>query len=446
MLSKYPERRPFKQPPPRLSAQEPQRVRIEDEFLPPQEWDEDELPGDSQAAAPTEAQEQAESEAEVEIEAEEEADLPVQTAVQLPPQRPPALAQARPQPAVPPPPPPRWGSNVHRPQPAPPPPEPIFPIEEISPEEWAALKISPAPAPAVPQPAPMLEPPVEAAAALETPAEESHAEETLAEEVPVPEQPKPQPAAEPAQKPAAETSLRDLIRACSSLPAHTAVLGMCADGLPVLFDLLDARPGPFLVTGDPGCGKTALLHTLLHTAASLTNPAELRFVVLAAKPQEYAALASGADTAAHCNGIFDSRQPAAWEQILRAAEVAEQRYAEGRAGTPLLLVLDDLRFIGEVDSTVRLNLEWLFQNGPAAHVWPLAALPTQAALQMGRWTRLFGTRLIGHMPAESARRLALFADLPAQDLRAGREFALHLEDGWLRFFLPLLPEPHRRSG
>ncbi len=426
MLSKYPERRPFKQPPPRTSAQEPQRVRIEDEFLPPQEWDEDDLPLEAQAAASTEAAVEAETEAEPE--------LPTQAAVQLPPKRPPALMQACPQPAVPAQPAPRWAPNAHRPQPAPPPPEPVFPIEEISPEEWAALKI---PSPSAPKP----EPPVEAAAAPEPLAEEPAVEEALTVEPP-----EPQPAAAPAQKPVAEISLRELIRAGSSLPAHTAVLGICADGLPVLFDLLDARPGPFLVTGDPGSGKTALLHTLLHTAAALTNPAELRFVVLAAQPQEYAALASGADTAAHCGGIFDSRQPAAWDQILRAAEVAEQRYAEGRAGTPLLLVLDDLRFIGEVDSTVRLNLEWLFQNGPAAHVWPLAALPTQAALQMGRWTRLFGTRLIGHMPAESARRLALFDDLDAQQLRAGREFALHLEDGWLRFFLPLLPEPQRRSG
>ena len=433
MLSKYSERRPFKQPPERTSAQEPQRVRIEDEFLPPQEWDEDELPVEAQAAAPAEAA--VEAEAEAEAAAEEEADLPVQAAAQMPPLRPPARLQARPQPAAPTPPAPRWGSNAHRPQSAPPPPEPVFPIEEISPEEWAALKIPTPSAPAAP-----LEPPLEAAAAPEPPAEEIREEEA-----PAPERPLPQPAAAPAQKPASETTLRELIRAGSSLPAHTAVLGICADGLPVLFDLLDARPGPFLVTGDPGCGKTALLHTLLHTAAALTNPAELRFTVLAAKPQEYAALASGADTAAHCDGIFDSRQPAAWDQILRAAEVAEQRYAEGRAGTPLLLVLDDLRFIGEVDSTVRLNLEWLFQNGPAAHVWPLAALPTQAALQMGRWTRLFGTRLIGHMPAESARRLALFGDLDAQQLRAGREFALHLEDGWLRFFLPLLPESQRRS-
>ena len=173
-------------------------------------------------------------------------------------------------------------------------------------------------------------------------------------------------------------TLADLLDRFKHVPAHTAIVGVCDDGAPILFDLLDDRTGPLLVLGDHRGGNTALLQTIIETAIAY-NPAEdVRFLVITSQPREYVTLAEKATRTGHCLGIFNSQESNIGEQILRAVGFAEQRYAEGKAGPPILLILDDLQFILKMDSDVRLDLEWLLKNGPTAHIWPLAALSTSS--------------------------------------------------------------------
>ena len=64
------------------------------------------------------------------------------------------------------------------------------------------------------------------------------------------------------------STLASSIAQPAGLPGGSLMLGLAEDGLPVLLDLYDPAPGPLLVAGDGGSGKTALLQSLARAAAS----------------------------------------------------------------------------------------------------------------------------------------------------------------------------------
>src|ERR1044072_8421512 len=57
----------------------------------------------------------------------------------------------------------------------------------------------------------------------------------------------------------AAPALIDVLAEIGSLPAEALFLGVATDGLPVLLNLYDSHPGPILISGDEGSGKTAFL-------------------------------------------------------------------------------------------------------------------------------------------------------------------------------------------
>lgn len=217
-------------------------------------------------------------------------------------------------------------------------------------------------------------------------------------------------------------------------PAETAMLGMCEDGLPVLFDLTDPRPGPLLLAGDSGSGKTSLMQGLLRSLIAANSPYEVKYALIPSKPDEWAAYENSTD---HCMAFQPSYETAAGDTILRLAEIADQRRVGKEMGASIVLLVDDLRFLARADFDVRLNFEWLLKCGPELGVWPVVSLPAVAARDMSRLVSYFRTRLIGHMPEENSTRLTLFDGCNPEKLRPGKQFAVRVEDAWLRFYLPV---------
>ncbi len=255
---------------------------------------------------------------------------------------------------------------------------------------------------------------------------------------PNPASPAPVPAkANPATAGASVLTLEQFLQRYRDLPEKTAALGYCDDQLPVLFDFTQATAGPLLILGDHGCGKTNLLRVLLASAARANPPHQFKYLILGARPDEYGDLAEEGQKAKHCIELLGTYDRQAQRAIVRMAALAEERYNQYRADPPALLVIDDMKFLTTADTDVRLNFEWLVKHGPGVRVWPVVALQTEDALDMGRWTAHFRTRILGTMPEKAANRLGMYPGLAAARLERGKQFGVHVNDSWMRFWAPL---------
>ncbi len=248
--------------------------------------------------------------------------------------------------------------------------------------------------------------------------------------------PRPFVAAIPTNNGPTVLGLEQFLQRYSDLPEQTAALGYCDDKLPVLFDFTQASAGPLLILGDHGSGKTNLLRVLLSSAAHANAPHQFKYMIIAAHPDEYGTLAEEDIKARHCIDLLGTYDQQAHKAIVRMATLAEERYNHHRVDPPALVVIDDMKFITTADTDVRLNFEWLVKHGPAVHVWPVVALQTESALDMGRWTAHFRTRVIGRMPEKAANRLGMYTGLNANDLHNGKQFGVHVDQTWMRFWVP----------
>lgn len=235
-----------------------------------------------------------------------------------------------------------------------------------------------------------------------------------------------------------ETELNKLLKKYNYIPPQTAFLGVCEDGQPVLFDLTDHRVGPLLIMGDAGSGKTALLKVMIQSAVAINSPSEINYLVFSQNPQEWQELTTEGLRTGHCLAGVVKTPEETDEWLMRLSDMVEKRYNGKELSAPLLVILDDLRFVVGADTSIRLNLEWLLKIGPAMHIWPVVTLRTADALAMGRWTSQFRTRFLGHMPNEGVNRLGLFNGLDAEKLAPGKQFAIHVQEDWLTFKLPEL--------
>ncbi|MDR3575660.1 MAG: FtsK/SpoIIIE domain-containing protein [Anaerolineaceae bacterium] len=235
-----------------------------------------------------------------------------------------------------------------------------------------------------------------------------------------------------------DTGLAELLNKFNYIPPQTAFLGVCEDGQPVLFDLTDHRVGPLMIMGDPGSGKTTLLKVMVQSAVAINSPSEINYLVISQKPQDWQDLTAEGLRTGHClaETVKEPAETAEW--LMNLSDMVEKRYNGKELSAPVLVILDDLRFVIGADTSVRLNLEWLLKMGPAMHIWPVVTLRTADAMTMGRWTSQFRTRFLGHMSNEGVNRLGLFNGLDAEKLAPGKQFAIHVQEDWLTFKLPQL--------
>lgn len=222
----------------------------------------------------------------------------------------------------------------------------------------------------------------------------------------------------------------------SQIPEQTAALGMCEDGLPVLLNLNDRRGGPLLVTGDEGCGKTMLLKILIQSALAHDPEQRVLFTVIANQKEDYLEIEQNELETGQCLGVYDPEDEVLETHLQQVVGLIEKRAQRKQAAPPLLVILDGLEFLTTARGEIRNLIETLLRNGMEAKIWLAAALRTADCLEMGRWTRHFRTRLIGHMPNQAARRLSLFGGLDAEKLQARQEFATLAAGKWLIFQTP----------
>jgi hypothetical protein len=237
-------------------------------------------------------------------------------------------------------------------------------------------------------------------------------------------QPRPLPAAED-QLPELRAVLKDL----SPLPRGALFLGVAEDRLPVLLNLQDPVPGPVLVAGDSGSGKTRLLKTIAQGVDQTHDPDQVRYAVLADRPEEWESIGQSA----HCEAILGFQQPLTTSYV---SSLVNWAHSNKRDEQYVLLLVDGLEGL-DADSTLHQSLSWLLLRGPARRVWPMVTLKATRASAVNEWLPAFRTRLCGHIAADrDVTHIAGSTETSFEGLKSGSQFAMREHKTWLPFWLP----------
>jgi hypothetical protein len=228
-------------------------------------------------------------------------------------------------------------------------------------------------------------------------------------------------------------TLDQVLAGFGPMPEEALFLGVASDELPVLLNLHDPIPGPLLIVGDPGTGKTALLQTIARAVERMHQAEDVQFGALTSHPDEW----SGFERVPNNVGIFSIHHRSAEDFILSLASWAHGNKSSKQS---VLLLLDDLEAVTSMEVDAVNNLRWLLLRGPSRRVWPIITLGSPNIASMDAWLGAFHTRILGKVQDLRLIRKLDAGQADLNTLNTGSEFALREGDRWLRFWIPALED------
>jgi hypothetical protein len=238
------------------------------------------------------------------------------------------------------------------------------------------------------------------------------------------------PETDPALRVPAYPTLENVLAKFMPLPKDGLFLGVASDGLPVLLNLSDPRPGALLLLGDSQTGKTDFLQGVACAASTTHSPNHLRYAVVTTHRQEWEEW----ESTPHCLGVWEASDTSLRDLLF---DLSERVQLSGSHET-LLLLVDDLQSLANLDSETQENLHWLLENGSSGRVWTIATINADQASGLPLWVRDFGTRIYGRIADPVlADRLTPMPGANLRTLFSGAQFCIREKSHWLRFWLPL---------
>ena len=228
-----------------------------------------------------------------------------------------------------------------------------------------------------------------------------------------------------------QPTLSQVLAGFGPMPNEALFLGVASDELPVLLNLHDSIPGPLLIIGDPGSGKTDLLRIIARAAGRMHQVEKLQFGALTNHPDEW----SGFDRIPNNVGIFPFQHTSSEDFIISLASWAHGNKSSRQA---VLLLLDDLEAVTNMEFDTVHNLRWLLFRGPSRRVWPIITLNSNRIQNMEAWLDAFHTRIFGNMQNTGQIRKLNAEHARPETLASGSEFTLSEGEHWLRFSIPEL--------
>lgn len=224
-------------------------------------------------------------------------------------------------------------------------------------------------------------------------------------------------------------SLNEVLNEIGPMPPEALFLGVASDGLPVLLNLHDPIPGPILISGDAGTGKTTLLQTVALAVGMTHQPEQVQFGTLTNHLDEW----SGFEEIPNNVGVFPINHQASEDFILSLASWAHENKSSKQI---ILLLIDDLEAITKMDYDAQQNLRWLLLRGPARRVWPIITINPNRMENASPWLEAFHTRVFGPIQNLHLARQMDADNAELDSLNIGTQFAMREGDHWLHFWIP----------
>lgn len=227
-------------------------------------------------------------------------------------------------------------------------------------------------------------------------------------------------------------ALADTLAGLPVMPPDALLFGIAGDGLPLLLHLRDPRPGPILIAGERGCGKTAFLKLLLLAAQRLSAPSHVRFAVLTDFPSDFDDIPAREPFL----GVWPAYDQAADEVLYQLASRAQSPDPD----QPVILLVDGLETLLQKGPDACSDLAYILGHGPQSLVWPVVTVNSELALKLPDWLAFFHTVIYGRIAnPRTAEALTPLPGAPLNGLFPGSQFCLRKKSQWMKFWLPSLP-------
>lgn len=225
-------------------------------------------------------------------------------------------------------------------------------------------------------------------------------------------------------------SLDRVLTEIGELPEGALFLGMAEDGLPVLLNLYDPAPGPILVIGEEGAGKTILLKSIANIISKLYQAEDVQFSSVTLAPDEW----DGMEHLPHCAGVAGINETSAGEMITSLYEWAHENQQSQQV---VIFLLDGFGLSQEWNETVKSHLRWLLMRGPSRRIWPVLTVNSNLLGDIKEWLSLFRILIYGRISNTALADVLTSASRAKLDsLQPGEEFSMKEGDHWLRFWIP----------